>query len=292
MGPVLVLAGNGLRRRWPALAGLALVIALGVGAAMASLAIAWRTDHAYPDHLRRAAVGELVVNPSLVTDRVEDLIASTPGVLDVVSDAFFTATPDDGAPRTRAEIAGQPTIFRSSADGRYTRRDRPVVHRGRMIRDRGAEAFLSLDTARALRADVGDAIPVAFWQATPSEADLSEVVSPIGRATVKVVGVGVFSDEVLPDDLYPRQRLVLSPDVTAPFDCTAPHPPPDDTLTLEQLAAASFPEGCSRDPAFYSLKVEGGDAGVHGVLAALGARLEEETARLPKVLRDMDFGSR
>lgn len=290
MPAIGLLVRHGLRRGTAPLVGLALLIALGMGTALASLAVAWRTDHAYPDHLRRAEVGELAVNPSLVTDRVDEVIASTPGVLDVVSDALFVATPDEGEPRSRFDVENSLLQFRASSDGRYQDQDRPAVHRGRMISGRG-EAFLSLGAVEALGLDVGDEMPVAFWTATPNEDELdpAETVDSIGSSRVRVVGVGVFSDEVLPDELYPRQRVLLSPDVVAPFDCTPPNPPPDDDLTLEQLTPAFFPEGCSRDPVFFSLRVSGGDRGVPAVISALTEGLDEESERLPKVMRDLNF---
>lgn len=291
MPAIRVLVQNGLRRRAAALVGLALVIALGMGTALASLSIAWRTERAYPDYLRRAEVGELVANPGLETDRINEIIASTPGVIDTVSDALFSATPDPGEPRPRSDLEKSLLQFRASRDGRYQDRDRPVVHRGRMIRGSG-EAFLSLDAVEALEFDVGDEMPVAFWTATPNEDELdpAEIVESIGSTRVRVVGVGVFSDEVLPDGLYPRRRVLLSPDVVAPFDCTPPHPPPDDALTLEQLTPAFFPEGCSRDASFFSLKVSGGDRGVPAVVSALTERLDQENARLPKAMRDLGIG--
>ena len=291
MPAIRVLSQDGLRRRKAALVGLALVIALGMGTALASFSMAWRTDHAYPDHLRRAEVGEVVVNPSLLTDRIDEIIATTPGVVDAVSDALFLATPDDGEPRARIEVDNSLLQFRASRDGRYQDRDRPVLHRGRMISG-NREAFLSLGASEALAADVGDEMPVSFWTTTPNEDELdpAEIVESIGTVRVRVVGVGVFSDEVLPDELYASQRVLLSPDVVAPFDCTPSHPPPDDALTLEQLAPAFFPEGCSRDPAFFSLKVSGGDQGVPSVISALTERLDQENARLPKAMRDMDIG--
>ncbi len=283
------LVRHGLRRRVAALAGVALVIALGLGAALASFSTAWRTHAAYPDYLDRADVSEVVLNPSLLTDRIQSVIASTPGVLRSATDALFLATPDEGDPRPLREVEGETTHFRSSRDGRYVRQDRPVVHRGRVLGG-GNEAFLSLDAAEALGLDVGDELPVAFWQAMPSGADLTQVVVPIGRTRAKVVGVGVLPDEVLPDELYPRKRVLLSPDVTERFDCISAHPPPDDSLTLDQLVARFFPEGCARGPSSVALMVAGGDRGVSGVVGAISERVDHENNRLPKVMRDLELG--
>lgn len=291
MGALGPLLRNGLRRRATSLAGLSLVVALGLGTTLASVAIAWRTEHAYPSYLRKAAAADLVVNPSLDTDHIVDVIASTPGVVSATRDSLFLATPDDGHPRTIDEDSADVTQIRVSKDGRYLHQDRPVVHRGRMIAGDG-EAFLSVAAAEALGFDVGDQVPIAFWQVTPSGpvADPNALIEPIGRTTARVVGVGVFADEVLPDELYPRRRIVLSPDLSAPYDCARPHPPADDSLTIEQIAPSFFQEGCARDPGFVSLRVAGGERGVPAVIAALTERVDAENAGLPKAMRDLEFG--
>jgi len=113
MQAVAWVAKRALRRRATELAGVALVVALGIGTTLAALSIAWRTERAYPDYLRRADVGELVVNPSLTTDRIQQVIASTPGVLDMVSDHTFLVTVDDEAPRARREVNGSTVQIRS-----------------------------------------------------------------------------------------------------------------------------------------------------------------------------------
>ncbi|MDQ6909294.1 MAG: hypothetical protein M3Z84_00675, partial [Actinomycetota bacterium] len=175
MPAVFVLARAGLRTRRGSLLGLAIVLALGIGVTIASLEAAARTDRAYQSYLRRSQVGELVVNPGLITDRVAPIIASTPGVSSYVSDSLLTATPDRGEPRTQAAIDGDGTQVRMSVDGRYVGQDRPAVRQGRMIRD-GAEAFVNVEMANALGLHVGDMLPVAFWR--------SGYINP-GRDTAK-----------------------------------------------------------------------------------------------------------
>ncbi|MEO5840732.1 MAG: hypothetical protein ABIQ73_16630 [Acidimicrobiales bacterium] len=198
-----------VRQRLGALVGLALLLAVGLGGSIAAFTAAWRTDHAYPDYLDRNEVNELVVNPSVLTDRAIEVIVSTPGVVRVASDSMLTATVDAGAPRTRSQIDSRATQVRASTDGRYVDVDRPVVHAGRMIRS-GAEAFVSLEAAHDFGVEVGDEIPLSFWMSSYSDArehDSAETVEPIGTVAVTVVGIGAFADEVLVDGLYPRQRI-------------------------------------------------------------------------------------
>src|SRR3954447_20492630 len=104
MGATAMLARATARaRRW-SLVGLAVLVGLGLGVALAAFAIADRTDRAYDRYLRRADVGDLVVNPSLNTERAAAIIRGTRGVRSVATDDLLTATLDDGAPRTQSKV--------------------------------------------------------------------------------------------------------------------------------------------------------------------------------------------
>ena len=271
---------------------LALVVAVGLGVGLASLEAARRTERAYPDYLRRADVAELVINPSLPTDRADEVIGSTPGVLAFTSDSMLTASIDDGAPRTQAEVDSTAIQVRASTNGRYTEQDRPVVHDGRMV-EHGNEAFINLDVAAELGVHVGDQLPIAFWVSgyTGESGDTAEnEVESIGHVDVRVVGIGVLADEVLVDELYPRQRIVVTPEVAAPFDCTLRHPAEDDPRSAEELIPVVVPANCALSYRYYSLRVDGGAGGVDAVADALATRFQEENAHLPAGFRSADIG--
>lgn len=286
MTVALILARAGFRRR-RALVGLSVLLAIGVGVALAALEAAHRTENAYPSYLRRAEVGELVVNPSLVTDRVEEIIATTPGVRSYTSHSMLAATPDRGEPRSQRELdSGLSTAF-VSTDGRFTQQDRPTVHEGRMVRG-GAEAFVSVETAAELGLGVGDPLPLAFWRPNyelQTGRDPLRIVHPIGRTEVTVVGTGVFADEVLADELYPRQRILVTPDVGSAFDCRPRHPAAGDGRSLAELAEELLPPRCALAYRYFSLRIDGGDDGVGPVAAALAERFAEERGNLPEALR-------
>ena len=281
---------------------------MGMGVALGSLEAAARTENAYASYLRRAEVGELVVNPNLITERAEQIIASTPGVRSYVSDSILTATPDGGDPRTEAALDSDLTQVRMSIDGRYTDQDRPVIQEGRMIRQ-GAEALVNVEMAKAHSIKVGDTLPLAFWSGfsrtpfahsvsltegsdePPSEpSGESRLVEPVGRAEARVVGIGVFPDEVLVDGLYPRHRVVVTPDVGAPFDCAYTHPGTDDSRPLVDLTRAIVPANCATAYRYFSLRVVGGDGGVEAVTSSLAERFAEENDRLPAALRGGGIG--
>ena len=294
MGAVVATAWSGARQRVAALAGLALAVAIGLGVALGAYEAATRTQRAYPTYLREADVAELVVNPSLSTARAEELIASTPGVLDHRTDDLLSVSFDDGAPRTQREVDSGFAQVRMSSDGRYTDQDRPVVHEGRMLRRGAKEAFLSRETADELRVSVGDELPIAFWGNSyntpgigPGQTDL---VQPLGRSTARVVGIGVLPDEVLVEELYPRRRVLLSPEVGEPFTCTLRSIAADDPRPIEELFTAIVPADCAMSYRYFSLRVAGGDAGVPAVAEALTERFGEENSRLPAALREQDIG--
>src|SRR3954447_25599485 len=85
-------ARSGLRRQAVALAGVALIVALGGGVAVGALVAADRTNRAYPDYVRSAGVGDLGVNPAQATRAVDRVMRGLPGVRSVHSDFLFTAS--------------------------------------------------------------------------------------------------------------------------------------------------------------------------------------------------------
>lgn len=270
---------------------MAAMVALGLGVAIASLEVAARTDHAYPSYLRRARVSELVVNPSFNTTRADEIVRATPGILSVASDALLTATVDDGAPRSRAGVDADGTQVLMSGDGRYVAQDRPAVRDGRMI-GRGAEAFVNVEMAEELDLRVGDMLPLAFWGDAYSGAGPGEgaVLEPLGRTRVRVVGIGVFADEVLRDGLYPRRRVLVTPEVAKEFDCMLALPDAGDARSLDEIGASIVPPTCATTYRYYSLRVAGGDDGVGRLTDALAERFAQENERLPAALRDEGIG--
>jgi hypothetical protein len=277
VGGVGALVREGTRRQAAALVAVVLVVALGLGAGLTSLEAAHRTERAYPDYLERAEVGDLVVNPGFPTRRIERILRETPGVVDLASDGLLSAGPSETALFSQVRV---------SEDGRYVRQDRPVVRDGRMI-GHGQEAFLSTEAADEFDVEVGDTLTLGV-----QSADFigGPPPSSLGSVDVEVVGIGTFPDEVLPDELFPRQRILVTPEVGARYDCRIRHPEPDDPRPLDELVAALIPPDCSGGNRFYSMHVEAGADGARAVADALADRLREENERLPRAIREVDGG--
>ena len=283
------LVREGVRRNVAALAAIALVLAVGLGAGLTSLEIAHRTERAYPDYLRRADVAELVVNPSLNTDTTEGIIRSVPGITSITSDALLTGSVDNGSTDPLVENFLQ---VRVSSDGRYVKQDRPVVDEGRMIGS-GSEAFVSREAAAALGVKVGDVVPLSLYAQTyadPNAPVVDTQYALLGTEQVQIVGIGVFPDEVLADELFPRLKMLVTPDVGSKYDCDKATPKPGDTRPLAELIPELIPPNCSTSYRYYSLRVEGGDAGAIGVAQALAERFTSENGQLPPALLENNIG--
>ncbi|HEV7758288.1 MAG TPA: ABC transporter permease [Acidimicrobiales bacterium] len=289
-GAVGWLTRRHLRRRWPALVPVALIVAAGATGAFIAAGAADRTAGAYGDYLTRARVSDVTINPSLSTTEIDQVIRTLPGVRSVTSEGFFLADfADDGAPRTVAEgqaDQGGPQV-RGSSDGRYHDMDRPALVAGRLPTGHD-EAMVSRELADAEGIELGDTYPVSFWgrvEGTTDHPDFSApdtVISPVGVEHLTVVGIGTLSDEVLPEELYPRDRVVVSPDVVERYDCLIDLPPQD--ATDEEAFLASTPGGCATSYRYYSLEVEGGADGVAAVTEAFRRRAEALNAGLPPVV--------
>lgn len=262
------------RHRWAALLALAVIVALGATATFVAAGAADRTGGAYARYLDRAEVSDVVVNPSLSTGEIDRVIRDLPGVRAVTTDALFLGTlNDDGRPRPRSEFDELTDValqLRGSADGRYLAMDRPAIAEGRLPSGPG-EAFVGVGTAEAHRITVGDVVPVAFWA---SRDDLlaapDQVITPVGVERLRVVGIATLPDEVLPDELYPRERLIVSPDVAARYDCVPNLPPVD--ATIDEAVLQMWPPGCGTSYRYYALDIVGGAAAVSRALDAFLAQ--------------------
>jgi len=284
------LSGARLRARALAIVPVALLVAAGAAGTLIALGAAQRTSTAYDRYAQRSDVGDLQINPSLPTKEIDTLIRSLPGVEQVTTHDLLSVVAGPHAHGGTPAEAGAGQI-RGSVDGRFLRMDRPAVRVGHLPTGR-REIFLDEGFADFYRLHVGSVVPLTF---AATAAQLPGYQPPPGAAPpgpttlhVHVVGIGTLPDEVLPDGLYPRQRAVVSPDVTDRYDCK-PDPLPTHG-TYSQVVDAVFPRGCAIDYRYYSLSIRGGDRGVRAAQDAFiraGTRLNRT---LPAVLRDRQLG--
>lgn len=276
-----------LRQRWGALLPLALVVALGGTGMLVAAGAAQRTAGAYAAYLERAEVGEVVVNPSLNTADIDTAVRGLPGVRKVTSSVLFFASVGEETPMPRGELETRASAqgqVSGSVDGRFTAMDRPELTAGRFPTG-SDEVLVNVEMARARGLAVGDTLPLTFWRSRDDRAaGLDDVIAPVGVVYATVVGIATLPDEVLPDGLFPRERVVVSPVLARRYDCLPDQPPP--TASYEQALDQLYPEGCSASYRYYSLDLVGGDDSVTAVLRAVQDRIDQANANLPPVLAD------
>jgi hypothetical protein len=231
-----------MRHRWLAVMPVLLIVLVGTTGTMLALGSAERTSEAFDRYLERANVGDVVVNPSVSSTEVDAIIRSLQGITEVTSESLFKVTADQGEPRPRAKLddgavaAGSAAGVFGSHDGRYAEMDRPVVQAGRLPTG-PSEMALSATAAEGEGLAIGDVVPLAFWRVgaddgmSPEAAEEkgAEVVEPVGVEQAELVGLITMPDEVLANELYPRERAIVSADIARRYDCLPP--PPDPSLS-------------------------------------------------------------
>jgi hypothetical protein len=275
---------------------LALVVALGLGVALGSILLADRTDRAYPEFLRSNRVSPLVVNPSLQSTSMDAAIRDFDGVRSVHSSDLLFASVRATHPFRVSELGqfDEESMVQvlGSADGRFIDVDRPAVTDGRLP-TRDDELFVSEEFREGFShlvgrpIGIGDVVDVGFFQALALGEELSpdDVIEPLGVEHLRVVGYGHLPDEVFPDGVYPRQRLIVSADIAARYRCDFDfRVGMNDEEALEEMSGPP----CSSQYRYYSLDLAAGTSlgDVRDQFQAAATRL---TPALPRLIRE-NFG--
>ena len=113
-------------------------------------------------------------------------------------------------------------------------------------------------------------------------------VPPLRVEDLTVVGIATLPDEVLPDGLYPRGRVIVSADVAERYACLPPAPARD--ASAAETAAQLAPDGCAVEFPYYSMEVTGGQRGIGAALEAYERRIADLNAELPRSPRWVAHG--
>lgn len=192
-----------------ALLGVALVVGLVGGLALASLAGARRTASTFAAYEDRNVLSHMAVNTFVPDLARVDAIAALPGV---ESSATYLGL--DGYPVVDGEIIRdfRYTGLFGSYDGRFLTQDIATVVRGRLPRfDTADEIALTPGHAAHFGLDVGSEITYHFQT---TDAEDSETVTDLGDTTYRVVGI-VELPPVLVDENDIIQGAILPPAATA-----------------------------------------------------------------------------
>lgn len=186
------------------------------GIAMASIAAGRRTQSSYPTYLASTnpsdmSVSVYVPNSGGAVAPLTAKLARLPGVKQVrtvVAPTFIPLAPD-GAPRLATELS---VTVLGSLDGEFIDQDRPAIVQGRTADPRRADQMVMTATAaRLLGVHIGQVVPMGLYtQAQQSLPDFgSPKVAPRLQVGVRLVGIAVFNNAVVQDDVDRAYGFVL-----------------------------------------------------------------------------------
>ncbi|MGO8886444.1 MAG: FtsX-like permease family protein [Streptosporangiaceae bacterium] len=198
-----------LRRRLPGLLGLAILIGLLGGTAMAAVTAARRTDSSYPDYLASTNPSAVIAQPNANFSKATTLAQAyrlyqhlltqmrhLPHVRGLASaDALSAATltPRGGF----GSVLFTQVQLVASSDGMFSRQDRVTIVSGhRAVRP--DEVIATSRAAALLHLHVGSRIPIGVWSGTISKPGLPPFYR---KLDLRVTGIGVVSTQVVQDDI-------------------------------------------------------------------------------------------
>ena len=198
---------------------LAIVLITGLlgGVAMGSVAAARRTQSAYPRILAASNPSDLHVDAGAYSRRMLRRIA---GMRHVTAARTYVSilglrTAPDGTINPASDFNQQVEMV-GSLDGLYFSQDKVIVTAGRRADPRRAdEVMVSDQTAQRFGLHVGQVLDVNLYtQQQFGDPDANPETSRARQARLTITGIGVFTDEVVQDDVDLIYRLLATPAFT------------------------------------------------------------------------------
>jgi len=208
----------GFRRDWAGYLAIALIVGLLGGVAMASVAAARRTQSAFPRILAASNPSNLDVDSGPYSARVVGQISHLPRVRSAESYVALY-----GLRALRSGFADPQTFFNQqvelvgSLDGLYFGQDRVIITSGRRANpSRPGEIVISEQTARRFGLRIGQLLTVNLYSGQQaSDPGFNPMTrQPVHRVRLTIAGIGVFTDEIVQDDIDRIYRILATPALT------------------------------------------------------------------------------
>jgi hypothetical protein len=216
------------RRRRSGYLSLIVLIALVGGVAMGALTAARRTQSSFPTYLASTSPSDLSIATGLYSTTLGNQAGYSPGEIRTISQLprvkrveSYAGFSRNVLVEQRGALVGLPQTVNpiGSVDGEFFDQDRVTVVAGRMANpDRANEDVISEATAARYGVHVGQINTLDFY--TNAETYLptfgTPSVRPYLRMNIKVVGIVVFSNELVQDDIdaLSSQYLLFTPALT------------------------------------------------------------------------------
>src|SRR5215470_10444855 len=208
----------GLRRDWAGYLAIALIVELLGGVAMASVAAARRTQSAFPRILAASNASDLHVDPGPYSAGVVGQISRLPRVRSAESYVALNSLRAlrSGFADPRMSFNQQVELV-GSLDGLYFDQDRVIITSGRRANPRRpGEIVISEQTARRFGLRIGQPLTVNLYSPQQAKDPGFNPMTrqPVHRVRLTITGIGVFTDEVVQDDIDRIDRVLATPALT------------------------------------------------------------------------------
>jgi hypothetical protein len=185
---------------------------------MASAAAARRTQSAFPRILAASNASDLHVDPGPFSARVVGQISRLPRVRSAESYValYGLRALRSGFADPRASF-NQQVEFVGSLDGLYFGQDRVIITSGRRANPgRPGEIVISEQTARRFGLRIGQSLPFNLYSPQQASDPGFDPMTrqPVHRVRLRITGIGVFTDEVVQDDIDRIIRVLATPALT------------------------------------------------------------------------------
>ena len=99
---------------------------------------------------------------------------------------------------------------------------------------------------------------LGFFGVDPADPTGDSLANPLGRSRVRVVGIGTFADEPLPQEGFPRTRILVTARRGGRVRLPPADPRPRPTSARpDELIVALVGLDCAMSYRYYSIDVEG-----------------------------------
>lgn len=202
-------------QRWGGYLSVVLLVGVMGGIAMAAVAGARQTQSSFPAFLESTNPSAMDIDVGPYNARLINKIARLPQVASLksyvslnVAPLTATGKPDLSNPFGNLEIVG-------SINGLYFSQDRVTIVAGRQANPNDAdEIVVNRYSAQLFGLHVGQAISVGAYSNAELNASGYPTGPPVLRITLHIVGIAVFNDEVIQDEVDRIPRALLTPALT------------------------------------------------------------------------------
>jgi len=222
------------RERWPGYLSIVLLVGLVGGLAMGSIAGARRTQSTFPAYLAATEASDLQMQTSTVTDQfgTENLIskiARLPHVQHVADAPDLLVIPLGPNGKALPSAFNDDDVTEvGSVGGMYFNQDRVTVTEGRMADPASTDEMVA--TAEAARLSgwhLGETVPFGAYSVQQADTSTFNPLTgePYLRFSAKLVGIVVFSSQVVDDDVdrFPT-TVLMTPALTRRLSAAATYP--------------------------------------------------------------------